>query len=148
MIQRVPGIDQSGGSFKADAVSRYKQYLREIIDKRPSGTRQLIASALGKHKSFVTQITNPSYAVPVPAKHLPTILDICHFSPTERHRFVELYQAAHPDRHVTPEAGTDGAAGLKRISIEVPILRSPTRQEEMEQMVRDFARRIGALADR
>ena len=134
----------------ANPVSAYKQFLRDLIDRRPSGTRQLIASALGKHKSFVTQITNPSYAVPVPAKHLATIFDICHFSPAERQQFVALYEAAHPNRHVAVAADTSsaGTGGMKRIVIEVPVLRNAARQEEMERLVRDFARRVAALADR
>lgn len=134
----------------ANPVSAYKQFLRDLIDRRPSGTRQLIASALGKHKSFVTQITNPGYAVPVPAKHLATIFDICHFSPAERRQFVALYETAHPNRQVAAatEASAAGSGGMKRIVVEVPVLRNAGRQEEMEQLVRDFARRVAALADR
>ena len=35
----------------------------------PSGTRQRLAAALGKNRSFVTQITSPAYATPIPARH-------------------------------------------------------------------------------
>jgi len=139
----------SEGSEKADAVSRYKQFLREVIDRRPSGTRRLIATALEKHKSFVTQITNPAYTVPVPAKHLPTILDICHFSPPERRQFVELYRVAHPDYPVSPEPSfsADDGDNVKTIKVAVPILRNPAKQQEMERLIRDFARRIAVIAD-
>ncbi len=44
----------------------YKAILAQIIDDRPSGTRQRLAAALGKHRSFVTQITSPAYC------HAPT----------------------------------------------------------------------------
>ena len=37
--------------------------------------------ALGKNRSFVSQITNPAYAMPIPAQHLEIIFEICHFSP-------------------------------------------------------------------
>ena len=46
-----------------------KQHLQACIDRRPSGTRQKIAGALGKPKSFVSQITNPAYPSPVPPHH-------------------------------------------------------------------------------
>lgn len=144
------GAQATNVTYGANPVSAYKQFLRDLIDRRPSGTRQLIASALGKHKSFVTQITNPSYAVPVPAKHLATIFDICHFSPAERRQFVALYETAHPNRQVAAaaEVSAAGSGGMKRIVVEVPVLRNAGRQEEMERLVRDFARRVAALADR
>ena len=41
-----------------------------MLDNRPSGTRLKLAAALGKNRSFVTQITNPAYPVPIPAQHL------------------------------------------------------------------------------
>ena len=46
-----------------------------------------LADALGKHRSFVTQITSPTYSTPLPARHLPTIFKVCHFSPTEQEHF-------------------------------------------------------------
>src|SRR5689334_6613204 len=57
-------------------VARYKAYLRHCIDRRPSGLRQRLATALGKHKSFVSQISNPAYSVPIPAGDLATILEV------------------------------------------------------------------------
>ena len=64
-----------------EAVARYKAILQRVIDNRPSGTRQRLAGALGKNRSFVSQITNPAYATPIPARHIETIFEICHFSP-------------------------------------------------------------------
>ncbi len=49
-------------------VADYKVILRRVLDNRPSGTRLKLAAALGKNRSFVTQITNPAYLVPIPAK--------------------------------------------------------------------------------
>ena len=37
-----------------EAVIAYKSIFSDIIDNRPSGTRQRLATALGKHRSFVT----------------------------------------------------------------------------------------------
>ncbi|MGO7624061.1 hypothetical protein ACC687_38795, partial [Rhizobium ruizarguesonis] len=52
-----------------DSIIAYKSILAQIIDNRPSGTRQRLSTALGKHLSFVTQITSPTYATPLPARH-------------------------------------------------------------------------------
>ena len=54
-------MSEASPAGRDDAVAAYKQILRECIDRRPSGTRQKIALALGKHKSFVSQMTNPAY---------------------------------------------------------------------------------------
>ena len=69
------------------AGAAYKKILNDVIDRRPSGTRQRLAAALGKNRSFVSQITNPAYAVPIPAVHLDIIFEVCHFSPEERRNF-------------------------------------------------------------
>ena len=39
-------------------------------------------------KSFVSQITNPAYTVPIPATDLTTIFEICHLSAAEREQFL------------------------------------------------------------
>ena len=77
--------------------------LRTVIDLRPSGTRQRLAAALGKNRSFISQITNPAYLTPIPAQHLDTLFEICHFSPDEKRRFIEAYTCAHPE---PPGAGS------------------------------------------
>jgi hypothetical protein len=133
---------------KDDLVAAYKEILQSYIDRRPSGTRLKIADAIGKHKSFVSQITNPSYAVPVPARHVATIMDICHFSPEERESFLAAYRAAHPNqsRKVPPRA--ERRAGHHTLHVEVPIFDDPDTQQEVEDTIRQFARRVIALAQR
>ena len=84
------------GASPPTAVAEYKGTLRRVLENRPSGTRQRLATALGKNRSFISQITNPAYSVPIPAQHLPTIFDICHFSPEDRREFLEAYARAHP----------------------------------------------------
>src|SRR5438552_16358598 len=79
-------------------VAAYKALLRDILDRRPSGMRARIADALGRHKSFVSQLTNPIYPVPIPARHLPVIFELCHLSPEEQHSFLGAYERAHPAR--------------------------------------------------
>ncbi len=75
-----PKLDEQG----AEAVAVYKRLLADVIDRRPSGTRQRLAAALGKNRSFISQITNPNYLTPIPARHLDAVFEICHFSAEER----------------------------------------------------------------
>ena len=59
-----------------EPVAAYKSILQAVINNRPSGTRQRLAAAIGKNRSFVSQITNPVYPTPVPAQHLEAIFSI------------------------------------------------------------------------
>ncbi len=127
-----------------DPVAIYKALLRDLIDRRPSGTRQRIAVALGKHKSFVSQITNPAYAVPVPAKHLATIFELCHFSQDERISFLEAYGRAHPGRDL--HAAPSPAESPLTLTIDVPPLKDPRRREELIENIRLYADQAIALA--
>ena len=104
-------------------------------------------STLGKHKSFVSQITNPAYASPVPAPHLNAIFEICHFSPEERKTFLGAYRAAHPRQgEGAPGApSTDKAYDLR---IRVPVLDDARLQKELEATIRQTASRIIALVVR
>jgi hypothetical protein len=126
------------------AVRAYKRLLQGYLDRRPSGTRQKIAEALGKHKSFVSQITNPAYPAPVPARHLAAIFEICHLSPEERASFLAAYRAAHPRRSQAIEDGP-GADDAHVIQIRVPNLGDPRLQRELEETIRHTASRIIAL---
>src|ERR1041385_2967792 len=80
------------------SVAEYKEILKRVLDNRPSGTRQRLASALGKNRSFISQIASPSYSIPTPAQHLDTIFHVCHFSVDEQRAFLEAYHRAHPNR--------------------------------------------------
>ncbi|MBN9011121.1 MAG: hypothetical protein J0H63_13710, partial [Rhizobiales bacterium] len=81
-----------------EAVAEYKAILKRVMDTRPSGTRQRLAGALGKNRSFISQITNPAYATPIPARHIETVFEICHFSSAEKAQFLAAYTRAHPRR--------------------------------------------------
>ena len=65
---------------KTASIEAYKSILRNVLDRRPSGTRHRLAIALGKNRSFISQISNPAYPVPIPAPHLDIIFEICRFS--------------------------------------------------------------------
>ncbi len=139
--------DKAESKSKEELVAAYKEILRSYIDLRPSGVRLKIADAIGKHKSFVSQIANPSYPVPVPGRHVGTIMDICHFSPEERETFLAAYRAAHPNqsRKVKP-AGRGG--GHRTLHVEVPNLGDARIQREVEDAIREVARRIIAIAQK
>ncbi|OHV81817.1 hypothetical protein [Ensifer sp. LCM 4579] len=128
-----------------DAITAYKTILAQIIDNRPSGTRQRLAVALGKHRSFVTQVTSPAYSTPLPARHLATIFQVCHFSPGEQERFLQAYQSAHPGK--LPDPG--GAERLRQLSLIVPDLGDEKKNrlfdEAIEELVRNMAKLIGMV---
>lgn len=130
------------------AIAAYKRLLRAYLDRRPSGTRQKLASALGTHKSFVSQVANPAYRVPLPAQHVETIMRLCHFAPEERSAFVAAYRAAHPGAALGPEAdAAPMAPGPLTMRIEVPALGDAERQRAVAETIRELAARIIALAE-
>ena len=128
-------------------VADYKRVLQTMIDRRPSGMRLKIAQALGKHKSFVSQITNPAYAVPVPARHLETIFRICHFSPEEKQTFLALYSVAHPSHLRSANRAAEGRTARRVIEIEVPDLQDPEKQRRLEALLRETAKGMAALLE-
>ena len=124
-----------------DAIRAYKQKLAAIVDRRPSGTRQRLADALGKNRSFVTQITSPSYLTPLPARHLGVIFSVCHFSQAEQQDFLALYHAAHPGRLARSPAGKR----TRHLTITAPDLGSEERNRMFDQAVADFIHRMGVV---
>jgi hypothetical protein len=130
-----------------EPIAAYKTILRDCIDRRPAGMRTRIANALGKHKSFVSQLTNPVYPMPIPARHLETIFEICHFSPEERRAFLKAYARAHPERRPEPVREVGAPSRRRSISVDVPDLGDPRKQRALEALLREFAERIGELLD-
>ena len=129
-----------------EKIAAYKTILKEYIDRRPSGMRQKLAAALGKHKSFISQITGPSYAMPVPLAHLQTIFDICHFSPAERKTFLAAYSAAHPARGKPLQiVAAPARIATKILHVEIPVLSDPGQQKAAEELLKEFAGKVFAL---
>lgn len=124
-----------------DAVAAYKSILADVIDRRPSGTRQRLAAALAKNRSFVSQITNPAYAVPIPAAHLDAIFEICHFSAAEKRDFLTAYQAAHPKRMIQAA----NPRGARPPALLLPDLGDAGRNARLHALVSDFVRQIALL---
>lgn len=125
-----------------DAITAYKTILAAIIDNRPSGTRQRLAASLGKHRSFVTQITSPGYTTPLPARHLATIFQVCHVSKAEQDRFLEAYQLAHPGK--LPDLGTAG--GLRQLTLMVADFGDERKNRMLDEAIQDFIQRIVVLS--
>ena len=125
----------------ADAVAAYKAVLQAVLDKRPSGTRQRLAAALGKNRSFISQISNPAYSVPIPARHLEAIFEICHLSVDERRAFLDAYERAHPRRLKLVE----DSPPTRELRVRLPDLGDEGRNRELERVVEEFIHKIGRL---
>ncbi|TPK99808.1 hypothetical protein FJ934_01235 [Mesorhizobium sp. B2-4-12] len=124
------------------AIRAYKTILSQVIDQRPSGMRQRLADALGKHRSFVTQISSPAYSVPIPSKHLPSIFSVCHFSPAERDQFLAAYHQAHPGKMSI-------AAGMRKtrhVSLVVPDFGDDKQNAALDRAINEFIQKITSIA--
>jgi hypothetical protein len=118
----------------SDAVAEYKRIFQSVLENRPSGTRQRLAAAIEKNRSFISQISNPAYAVPIPAMHLDTIFEICHFPVEEKKHFLEAYGRAHARRlKIVKEARR-----LRSHTIYLPDLGDEARNRQLEKLVATF----------
>ena len=138
-------VEPTADQPKDELVAEYKSILQGLINLRPSGTRMKISQALNKNKSFVSQITNPSYSIPVPAKHLSTIFDICRFSFKERETFLKAYTAAHPNYHYRVETTVKAPVKHRKLIIEIPMLKDHAEQRKIEEMIRSFTHQLFEL---
>ena len=123
-------------------VAEYKRILLRVLDLRPSGMRQRLADALGANRSFISQITNPTYPVPIPPRHVEIIFDVCRFPDTERRAFLEAYEYAHPGRLQPPHRP---GPHLRHVTLYVPDLNDSARNAELDKMLGDMATRIAGL---
>lgn len=131
-------MNDAAGPASVAGVADYKAILQRVLEARPSGTRQRIAAALSKNRSFVTQIASPAYDTPIPARHVDLILEICHFSPAERQAFLAAYHRAHPTRRLAPSA----PPRLRPHTIYLPDLGDPERNRQMDSLVADFIQKL------
>jgi hypothetical protein len=126
---------------KIDFVAAYKGILQDVLDRRPSGTRQRLADALKRNRSFITQIANPSYAIPVPARHVATIFEICHFSPAERTAFMEAYHKAHPRSLIEVSNRTRG----RHVHLVLPDFGSDEKNRNFDELLETFITGVSRL---
>ncbi|RWO22351.1 hypothetical protein [Mesorhizobium sp.] len=125
-----------------EAIRAYKTILSQVLDQRPSGMRQRLADALGKHRSFVTQISSPAYSIPIPSKHLPAIFAVCHFSPAERDHFLAAYHQAHPGKMSL----ASGMRKTRHVSLIVPDFGDDKQNAALDRAVKDFIQKITSIA--
>jgi hypothetical protein len=135
--------EQPRGRASSPAVADYKEILKRVLDNRPSGTRQRLASALGKNRSFISQIANPSYTIPIPAQHVETLLHVCHFTVDEQREFLDAYHRAHPNRRQR----LTGVPRTRTLTVTVPDLGDARKNRAVDDAVADFARRLTRLSD-
>jgi phosphohistidine swiveling domain-containing protein len=126
-----------------DLIAAYKAILRDVLDKRPSGMRQRLAEALGKNRSFITQIANPAYQTPIPAQHVHPIIQICHFSAQERDRFLEAYHRAHPRRLLLLKERERS----RRLTLMLPDLGSEQKNRKLDALLSEFAEKVARLIE-
>ncbi len=125
----------------ADPVAAYKEMLAQILERRPSGTRQRLATALAKNRSFISQITNSSYPTPIPPGHLAQIFETCHFSAAEKREFTRLYAEAHPKKMLNI------ATPRPTLSVQLPDLGDEELNRKLHGLVSGFVRQIVKLID-
>lgn len=136
-------IAPSRAVAEPSAVAEYKRILQQVLENRPAGTRLRLAEALGKNRSFISQITNPGYSVPIPARHIERIFEICHFLAAEKSQFMAAYRRAHPHR----APGNVGDARWREIVLRVPDLRDRERNKQLDDMMKELLQRVLRLME-
>jgi len=131
-------VEEAG---QLSAVAEYKRVFREVLEKRPSGMRLRLAHAMGKNRSFVSQISNPAYPVPIPVQHLSTIFDVCHFPAPAKAAFLAAYARAHPRRM----GRLDEIPRERTVMLHLPDLGSAKRNAQIDAMMQELARQITAV---
>ncbi len=124
-----------------ELIRAYKLVLSKVLEARPSGTRQRLADALGKHRSFITQMTSPAYPTPIPQRHLATLLSVCHFGPAERDAFMGAYRAAHQGKL---ELG-DAERKTRHLSLLVPDLGDDKSNGALDKALGEFVQKLSGL---
>ena len=136
-----------GRGKRHERIAAYKTTLRRYIDQRPSGIRRKIAEVTGTHKSFISQITNPSDSTPLPARHIDSIFDVCHLSPEEQRAFLKEYRSAHPGHSEHAERRTAPKRHTRTLHLQVPVMQDDKRQKALESLIRDTVRRLCDLVE-
>lgn len=134
---------QKPESDAGDAVAEYKRMLSGVLDRRPSGTRQRLATALGKNRSFISQISSEAYTTPIPFNHVETIFEICHFSQLERRKFLDAYAHAHPRR---PAVAIESHR-LKAHTVYLPDLGTDSGNAKLHHLIGEFIRGLTRIVE-
>ena len=130
-------------SSEGSKVSKYKVILRTVIEQRPSGIRQRLAEALGKNRSFISQISNPEYNTPIPFKHIPKIFDVCMFSDEQESQFLAAYTEAHPNR----SALENKKVQMVHCSVSFPDMGSEKSNTAIKKAIQDYTKQLVATIE-
>jgi hypothetical protein len=122
-----------GDGANSAAVAEYKRILQQVLDNRPAGTRLRLAETLGKNRSFISQIANPAYSVPIPVRHLQLIFATCHFLAGEKEEFMKAYARAHPRR----AAASDTEARWRELVLRVPDFRDRAKNKLLDDLLKE-----------
>jgi hypothetical protein len=132
-----------GGASDNGAVAEYKRILQQVLDNRPAGTRLRLAEALGKNRSFISQIANPNYSVPIPARHIERIFETCHFLATEKAQFMKAYHRAHPNR----ASGGGAEPRWREVVLRVPDLPDRAKNKLLDDLLKETLQRALRLLE-
>jgi len=118
------------------AVADYKRILQQVAGASAGWKPASVwPNGLGKNRSFISQITNAKYSVPIPANHLESIFESCHLLPAERESFMTAYRRAHP--HRAPKSG--GGTHWRELRLRVPDLRDQRKNKELDALLHENA---------
>lgn len=143
----LPDADSEPTGTTSSAVAAYKQILAKVLENRPSGTRQRLAAALAKNRSFVSQIASPAYPTPIPAQHLDVIFEVCLFSHHDRDAFLDAYAAAHPGRLQRHRQHHHKEHRLRPVTVYLPDLDDDRKNQALDKLISDIALKIGKLSE-
>lgn len=130
---------------QAELIAAYKELLRGYLEKRPSGLRKRISDAIGTNRSFVSQITNPKYSVPIPSHYVHKLIAVCHLSPPERTAFIAAYLEAHPGQAELLER--PDLIEQQSVTIDLSAIRDESQRELIKQTLRYTADSLISLAN-
>ena len=131
---------------KNDPIWIYKNMMRGFLEVRPSGLRKKISDGIRTNRSFVSQITNPKYAIPIPAQYVYAIMDICHLSQEERKAFIEAYLNAHPGQAETMK--TQSLNEHEIFTIDLSRVPDEHTREIIRQSLRNMAENLIEISER
>lgn len=133
--------DVSNSSTDSNSVDArivvYKTLLREYLNRRPSGIRKKISSAINTHRSFISQVANPNYRVPLPAQYVPILMDVCHFTHEEQETFLAAYTAAHPGQALFAQAAAKG--DYTSLTLNLSEVQDENRRIALSRSIREVA---------
>lgn len=130
---------------QVELIATYKELLKGYLEKRPSGLRKRISDAIGTNRSFVSQITNPKYSVPIPSQYLHTLIAVCHLTPLEREEFLAAYLAAHPGQVELLQNG--GLASSDSVTIDLSSVEDHTERTLIKETLKHLADSLISLAN-